>query len=158
MVTARKRKRLATFIDEKCEEQPRSNLAPFTIVPRSQEDYITQISEEIEDSLRMKLSNEFNRMQSRISGALSQLDDFPLNPLIQSHSASVLETSRNALGTNHGTKRTTPRVIFVLKQASLRDRLCKNPAQMMVTIGDRRSKWRNKVMAVILSCINQNGS
>ena len=102
-MTARNRKRLATSIDEKCEEQPRSKLAQITIVSRSQEDFITQISEEIEDSVRMKLSNEFKRMQSRILGALSQLDEFPLNPVIQSHSASSQETSRNELGTNHGT-------------------------------------------------------
>ena len=103
MATAKNRRRLATFIDEKCEEQPRSNLAQNTIFPRSQEDYITLVSEEIEDRVRKKLSNEFNRMQSRISAALSQLDDFPLNPLIQNHSRSSQETSRNALGTNQGT-------------------------------------------------------
>ena len=40
-------------------------------VPRNQEDYITQVSEEIEIRLTKKLSEEFNRTKSCISDALS---------------------------------------------------------------------------------------
>ena len=39
---------LAALKKENCEEHTRSNLAQNSNVPRSQEDYITQVSEEIE--------------------------------------------------------------------------------------------------------------
>ena len=44
----RNKKKLADLNKENCEEHPRSNLAQNSIVPRSQENYITQVSEEIE--------------------------------------------------------------------------------------------------------------
>ena len=60
-------------------------------VPRSQEDYITQVSEEIEGRVTNKLSQEFSKTENRILGALSRLDDFLMNPLIQGHSGGVPE-------------------------------------------------------------------
>ena len=50
-----------------------------------------------------KLSQEFSRTENRILAALSRLDEFLLNPLIQGHSGSTPETSRNALGTSQVT-------------------------------------------------------
>ena len=50
MVTLRNEGKLATLNKENSEEHPRSNLARNSNVPRSQEDYITQVSEEIEES------------------------------------------------------------------------------------------------------------
>ena len=47
MATRNKRK-LAALKEENCEEQPRNNLVQNSNVPRSQEDYIAQVSEEIE--------------------------------------------------------------------------------------------------------------
>ena len=44
----RNKRKMAALNKENCEEHPRSNLAQNSIVPRSQEDYITQVSEEIE--------------------------------------------------------------------------------------------------------------
>ena len=41
-------KKMAALNEENCEEHPGSNLAGSSNVPRSQEDYITQISEEFE--------------------------------------------------------------------------------------------------------------
>ena len=41
-------------------------------------------------------------MESRILGALSRLDDFLMNPLIQGHPGTTPETSRNAYGTKQG--------------------------------------------------------
>ena len=87
-----------------CEEHPWNNLARKSNVPRSQEDYITQVSEEIEGGVTKKLSQEFSRTESRILGALSRLADFLLNPIIQCHSGSAPETYRNTLCTNQGTK------------------------------------------------------
>ena len=72
-------------------------------VPRSQEDYITHVSEEIEGKVTKKLSQEFSRTEYRILGALSRLDDFFMNPLNESHSGTAPEASRNAYGTNQGT-------------------------------------------------------
>ena len=57
-------------------EHPRSNLAQNATVLRSEKDYITQVSEEIEGKVTKKLSKEFSWMESRILGALSQLDEF----------------------------------------------------------------------------------
>ena len=75
MATHKKRK-LATLNKQNREEHPRSNLVHNSIVPRSQEDYITQVSEEIEGRAK-KLSQEFSRTEHRILGALARLDDFP---------------------------------------------------------------------------------
>ena len=89
------KKKLAALNREHCEEHPRSNLAQNSNVPRSQEDYITQVSEEIEGRVTKKLSQEFSRTENRILGALAKLDDFLMNPLIQGHSGTAAETSRN---------------------------------------------------------------
>ena len=102
MATRNKRK-LALIKKENCEEQPRSNLAQNSNVPRSQEVYITQVSEEIEVRVSKKLSQEFSRTENRILGALARLDDFLMSPLIQGHSVTIQETSRNALSTSQGT-------------------------------------------------------
>ena len=99
MATGNKRK-LASLKKENCEEHPRSNLASTSNVPRSQEDYITQISEEIEGRVTKKLSQEFSRTGNRILGALATLDDFLMNPLLQGHSGTTPETSRNIFSIN----------------------------------------------------------
>ena len=103
MATLRNKKQLAALNKENCEEHPRSNLAQNSIVPRSQEDYITQVSEEIEGRVTKKLSQEFSRTENRILGALARLDDFLMNPLNQGHSGTAPETSWNAFFTSQGT-------------------------------------------------------
>ena len=72
-------------------------------VPRSQEDYITQVSEEIEGRISKKLSQEFSRTENRILGALARLDDFLMNPLLQGHSGTTPETSRDVFSIDQGT-------------------------------------------------------
>ena len=104
MATLNKRK-LAAVNKEDCEEHPRSNLAQISNAPRSQEDYITQVSEEIEGRVKKRLSKEFSRTENRILGTLARLDDFLMNPLLQGHSGTTPEPSRNALSTNHGTNK-----------------------------------------------------
>ena len=79
-----------------------SNLAQNSNVPRSQEHYISQFSEEIEGRVTKKLSKEFSRTENRILGALARLDDFLMNPLIQGHSGTAPATSRNAFSTSQG--------------------------------------------------------
>ena len=103
MATLRNKKKLVTLNKESCEDHPRSNVAQNSNAPRSQEDYITQVSEETEWRVTKKLSQEFSRTENRILGALARLDDFLMNPLTQGHSGPAPETSRNALSTNQGT-------------------------------------------------------
>ena len=47
------------------------------------QDYISQVSEEIEGRVTKKLSKEFNKTESRILGALSKLEEFLLNPQVR---------------------------------------------------------------------------
>ena len=103
MATLRNKRKLAALNKENCEEHPRSNLAQKSNVPRLQEDYITEVSEEIEARVTKKLSQDFSRTENRILGALARIDDFLMNPLIQGHSGTAPETSRNAFSTSQGT-------------------------------------------------------
>ena len=93
---------MAAFNKENCEEHPRSNLAQNSNVPRSQEEYITQVAEEIEGRVTKRLSKEFSRTENCILGALARLDNFLMNPLLQGRSGTTPEASRNALSTNQG--------------------------------------------------------
>ena len=96
-------RRLAALNNKNCEEHPRSNLAQNSNVPRSQEDYITEVSEEIEGRVTKRLSKEFTRAESSILGALARLGDFLVNPLLQGHSGTTPDPSRNALRRSQGT-------------------------------------------------------
>ena len=97
METLRNERKIAALNRENCEEYPRSNVAQNSNVSRSQEDYNTQVSEEIEGKVAKKLSQESSRTESRILGALYRLDVFLLKPIIHCHSGTAPETSRNTL-------------------------------------------------------------
>ena len=107
-MTTRNKRKLAALNKENCEEHPRSNLAQNSSAPRSQEDYITQVSEEIEGRVTKRLSKEFSRTKNLIQGALARLDDFFMNPLLQGYSGATPEPSRNALSTSQGTNEDEP--------------------------------------------------
>ena len=94
---------MAALNKENCEEHPRSNLAQNSSAPRSQEDNITQVFEEIEGRVTKRLSKEFSRTENRILGALARLDDFLMNPILPGRSGTTPEPSRNALNTSQGT-------------------------------------------------------
>ena len=102
-MTTRKKKKLAALNKENCEENPRSNLAQNSGAPRSQEDYITQVSEEIEGRVTKRLSKEFSRTENRILGALARLDDFLMNPILPGHSGTTPEPTQNTSHNNQGT-------------------------------------------------------
>ena len=102
-MTTRNKRKLAVLNKENCGEHPRSNLAQNSSAPRSQEDYITQVSEEIEGRVTKRLSKEFSRTENRILGALEWLDDFLMNPLLPGGSGTTPEPTRNASGINQGT-------------------------------------------------------
>ena len=102
-MATRNKKNIAALNKENCEEHPRNNLAQNSTAPRSQDDYITQVSEDREERVTRELSQEFSRTENRILGALARLDDFLMNPLLQGHSGTTPETSRNVLSINQGT-------------------------------------------------------
>ena len=102
-MTTRNKKKLAALNKENCEEHPRSNLAQNSSAPRSQEDYITQVFEEIEGRVTKRLSKEFSRTENRILGALARLDNFLMNPLLPGGSGTTPEPTRNASGINQAT-------------------------------------------------------
>ena len=102
-MTTRNKRKLAALTKKNCEEHPRSNLAQNSSAPRSQQDYITQVSEEIEGRVSKRLSKEFSRTENRILGALARLDDFLMNPLLPGHSGTTPEPTRNTNVDNQGT-------------------------------------------------------
>ena len=102
-MTTRNKRKLAALNEEKCEENPRSNMAQNSGAPRSQEDYITQVSEEIEGRVTKRLSKEFSRTENRFLGALAQFDDFLMNRLLLGQSGTTPEPTRN---TTHNNQRT----------------------------------------------------
>ena len=103
MATLRNKRKLAAVTRETQEENPRNGQSRNTSIPRINEEYITQVSEEIEGRITKKLSQEFNRIESRISDALSKLDEFLSNQQIQTHSKTVPGTFRNTNVENQGT-------------------------------------------------------
>ena len=102
-MTTRNKRKLAALNKENCEEHRRSNLAQNSSALRSQEDYITQVSEKIGERVTKRLSKEFSGTENRILAAIAQLDDFLMNPLLPGCSGTTPEPSRNALNTSQGT-------------------------------------------------------
>ena len=103
MATLRNKQKLAAVTRETQEENPRSGHSRNTSVPRINEEYMTQISEEIEGRVSKKLSQELSRTESRILGALSKLDEFLLKQQIHTHFETVPGTFRNTTVENQGT-------------------------------------------------------
>ena len=103
MATLRNKRKLAAVTRETQEEHPRNGQSRNTSVPGINEEYITQVSEEIESRVTIKLSQEFSRTESRILWALSKLDEFQLNLQIRTHSGTVPGTFRNTNVENQGT-------------------------------------------------------
>ena len=76
--------------------------------PELTQDYISQVSEEIEGRVTKRLSKEFSRTESRILGALSKLDEFLLNPQVRACSVVAPGTSRSNNLENQGTNEDRP--------------------------------------------------
>ena len=95
MATLRNKKKLTVVARENKEGSPRNSQSRNSAVPRINEEYITQVSEEIEGRVMKKLSQEFIRTESQILGALSKSDEFLLNPQVRGQSGTVPGTSRN---------------------------------------------------------------
>ena len=112
MATLRNERKLAALNKENCEKLLRRNLAQNSNAPKLQEDYMTQVSKDIEGRVTKKLSQEFSRTEKRILGSPSRLYDFLMNPLTQCHSETAPGTSRNAHGTNQETNADDSQNIF----------------------------------------------
>ena len=103
MATLRNKRKWAAVTRKTQKESPRNGQSRNTSVPRINEEFIAQVSEEIEGRVTKKLSQEYSRTESRILGTLSKLDEFLLNQQIRMHSGTVPEIFRNTNVDNQGT-------------------------------------------------------
>ena len=112
MATLKNKRKLAAVTRDTQEEHPWNGQSRNTSVSRINEEYITQISVEIEGRVTKKLSEEFSRTESRILCVLSELDETHLNPQIRTHSGTVpgilWNTNVENQGTNEGDSRSDP--------------------------------------------------
>ena len=97
MATLRNKRKLAA-VSRETPESTRNSRAQNTLDPELTQDYISQISEEIEGRVTKKLSKEFSRTKSRILG-----DEILLNPQVRTCSVAVPGTSRNSNSENRET-------------------------------------------------------
>ena len=88
------KKKLAV-VSKEAPEGSSSSRGRNVLDPELTQDYISQVSEEIEGRVTKKLSKEFNKTESRILGALSKLDEFLLNPQVRTCSVTAHGTSRH---------------------------------------------------------------
>ena len=95
MATLRNKRKLAA-VSRETPDGSRSRRGQNVLDPDLTQDYISQVSEEIEGRVTKKLSKEFNKTESRILGALSKFDELLLNPQVRTCSVAVQGTSRNA--------------------------------------------------------------
>ena len=94
---------MAAVNRENHEDHPTNFQARNTNSPRIQEYYNTRASEEIQNRVTRKVSQEFSKTESRILGALSRLNKFPQNPQARPHSGTVPEKFQNLSTENQGT-------------------------------------------------------
>ena len=70
-------------------DSTRNSRGQNTLDPELTQDYISQVSEEIEGRINKNFSKEFSRTESRILCALSKPDEFPLDPEVRTCSVAV---------------------------------------------------------------------
>ena len=107
MATLRNKRKLAA-VSRETPESTRSGKVPSVLDPELTQEYISQVSEEIEGRVTKKLSKEFSRTESRILGALSKLDEFLLNPQVRTCSIVAPGTSRSNNLESQGTNEDRP--------------------------------------------------
>ena len=107
MATLRNKRKLAA-VSRETPESTRSGRTQNILDPELTQDYISQVSEEIEGRVTKKLSKEFSRTESRILGALSKLDEFLLNPQVRTCSVAIPGTSRSSNLENQETNEDRP--------------------------------------------------
>ena len=92
MATLGNKKKLAAVASDSQEGPPRNSQSQKLTVPRGNEEYITQVSEEIESRVAKKLSLEVNKTKNRFLVALSN----------QNRSWNIPEYECRKPGTNGG--------------------------------------------------------
>ena len=102
MVTLRNKRKLLA-VSRETPEITRNSRVQNTLDPESTQEYICQVSEEIEGRVTKKLSKEFSMTEFRILAALSKLDEFLLNPQVRTCSVAVPGASRNNNSENRET-------------------------------------------------------
>ena len=107
MATLRNKRKLAA-VSRETPGSTGSGKALSVLDPELTQEYISQVSEEIEGRVTKKLSKEFSRTESRILGALSKLDEFLLNPQVRTCSVVAPGTSRSNNLENQGTNEDRP--------------------------------------------------
>ena len=107
MATLRNKRKLAA-VSRETPESTRSERTQNILDPELTQEYISQVSEEIEGRVTKKLSKEFSKTESRILGALSKLDEFLLNPQVRTCSVVAPGTSRSNNLENQGTNEDRP--------------------------------------------------
>ena len=93
MVILRNKNKIAAVNIDRHEGCPGNNLLREIIVLKLNEEYITQVSKEIEGRVVTRVAPKFNRTESRIQGPFSKLDEFRLNSQIRLESAIALVNS-----------------------------------------------------------------
>ena len=77
------------------QENARNVKSQNSFLPDITEEYITQVSQEIEKKVIEILSLEFSRMESRIFGTSSELNEYFLNPQVRTCSDTLPGSSGN---------------------------------------------------------------
>ena len=103
MAILRNKRKLAA-VSRQTPEGSRGSRGQNVLDPELTQEYISQVSDEIEGRVTKKLSKEFSKTESRILGALSKLDEFLLNPQVRTCSVAVQGTSGNANSENRETQ------------------------------------------------------
>ena len=99
MAMLRNKRKLAA-VSRETPENTRNSQSQNAIDPEMAQEYISQVSEEIDGRVTKKHSKEFSGTESRILGALSKLDEFLLTPLVRTCSVAVPGTSRDSNSEN----------------------------------------------------------
>ena len=149
MATLRNKRKLAA-VSRETSESTRSGRTQSILDPELTQDYISQVSEEIEGRVTKKLSKEFSRTESRILGALSKLDEFLLNPQVRTCSVAAPGTSRSSNSENQGTNEDRssddlgPEVEFSFPEFGSET----NPHRditVKLSLADFNEKWRQEI-------------
>ena len=99
MATLRNKWKLAA-VSRETPENTRNSQSQNTLDTEMAQEYISQVSKEIELRVTRKLSKDLRRTVSRILGALSKLDEFLLDPKVRTCSVAVPGTTRNSNSRN----------------------------------------------------------
>ena len=93
MATLSKKRKFAA-VSKETPENTRNSQSQNTLDPEMAQEYISQVSEEIDLRVTEKLAKEFSRTESRLLGTFSKLYELLLNPQVRTFSVAVPGTSR----------------------------------------------------------------